>query len=71
MTDYVISRPDPLEMLEAWTQHEYDKLQNCDGYEEIIDFLKNLVYYQKKVIKQLRTNPAAVREQGIKDGWWK
>jgi len=71
LADEVLARPDPLALLEAWTQYEFRKICRCDGYEETIDFLKNLVYYQQEIINNIRTNPDAVRETGIAKGWWK
>jgi hypothetical protein len=69
LKESVLSRPDPLALLEAWTQNEFKKICHYDGREEVIDFLKNLVYYQQEIINQLRTKPEAVRQQGIKEGW--
>ena len=69
LIDEILSRPDPLELLQKWTQYEFQKIVGCEGYEEVIDFLKNLVYDQQEIINQLRTNPSAVREQGIREGW--
>jgi hypothetical protein len=61
----ILSRPDPLEMLEAWiTFRYYERLSKgnvrFDAYGDLV-----------RLIKQLRTNPEAVRDQGIKDGWLK
>jgi hypothetical protein len=58
----VSTRPDPLALLEAWRKHE--RSVNDRRYYEawILEY---------EFIKQLRTNPEAVREQGIEDGWWK
>lgn len=55
------SRPDPLALLEAWriwalSRNEFSHLRWNE---------------ENEILTNLRTNPAAVREQGIKDGWWK
>ena len=71
LEDEVLERPDPLEVLETWTQHEFKKLYQNEGYEEVIDFLKNLVYYQQEIINRLHKNPQEVVKEGIRDGWWK
>lgn len=65
LMDGVLSRPDPLALLEAWiTFRYYERLSRgnvrFDAYGDLV-----------RLIKQLRTNPAAVRDQGVKDGWWK
>jgi hypothetical protein len=62
MMDEVISRPDPLALLEAWITNGNDIKEGVyleiSGDGGLLDF-----------IKLLRTNPSAVREQGIKEGW--
>jgi len=56
------NQPDPLALLEAWRKWKED---DWDSY--TIDDWNT----EKDFIKQLRTNPSAVRDQGIKEGWWK
>jgi hypothetical protein len=60
--DEVLSRPDPLALLEAWRKWRmYDMDTNFqEDWDEEDDF-----------IKQLRINPSAVRDEGIAKGWWK
>lgn len=52
------ARPDPLELLEKWLRVQYE----LSGE---IDISKVRVF-----VKRLRTNPEAVREQGIQEGWY-
>jgi hypothetical protein len=59
LMEEVLSRPDPLTLLEAWFKWY------CTTHDTSIG-LKDATHY---MIIQLRTNPSAVREQGIKEGW--
>ena len=63
--------PDSLTLLELWTQYEFRKLYQHDEYEEIIDFLKNLIYYQQDIINQLRKDPYVVLKELKEKGVWK
>ena len=61
--DQILSRPESLALLEAWFNERsvtYWKTGKLQGYLEFA-----------KMLKAIRTNPSAVREQGIRDGWWK
>jgi hypothetical protein len=57
LMDEVLSRPDPLTLLEAWRKSR----------SSVFDYVKD----ENEFINQLRTNPEAVRQRGIKEGWWK
>ena len=61
----ILTRPDPLALLEAWREHE--KNRTCTN---ALDFC-DLYFDESQFIASLRTNPEAVRQQGIKEGWWK
>lgn len=62
LMDEVLSRPDPLALLEAYTYNRYLKNEILkDGLEEHCEI--------REVIKRLEYDPEAVREQGIKEGW--
>jgi hypothetical protein len=62
LMDEVLSRPDPLALLESWV-HYYER-NKSPGYYIGITVLEGM-------IKQIRENPDAVRQQGIKDGWYR
>jgi hypothetical protein len=64
LVQIILTRPDPLALLEAW--REYRSI-NRTCY-ETKDY--PLWGEETKIIKQLRTNPEAVRQQGIDEGWW-
>jgi hypothetical protein len=55
----IASRPDPLALLEAWFKWYCTTHDTCIG-------LKDATHY---MIIQSRTNPEAVRQQGVKEGW--
>lgn len=63
LKETVLSRPDPLALLEAWREH-WKK-------QPIFISVVRLWKIEREIIHKLRTNPEAVREQGIKEGWWK
>lgn len=54
----ILERPDRLALLEEWRKYMPDKIHGNVWDEEY------------KIIKQLRTNPEAMREQGLREGWW-
>ena len=62
----VLLNPDPLALLEAWRGWRENNTNDswsyrvCGAWMDEDDFIQNL-----------RTNPEAVRQQGIKEGWWK
>jgi inactivated superfamily I helicase len=63
----VLSRPDPLEILDKWVEINNHIYTDSDG-----DPLPAIVTGRiMNIIKQLRENPDGVRERGIKEGWWK
>lgn len=51
----ILSRPDPLALLEAWRKGKHHWWWNLES----------------DMIQRIRTNPEAVREQGVREGWWK
>ena len=55
--DEILSRPDPLALLVAWLNWKRNRCSTIYVL-TVIEF-----------IEQLRTNPSAVREQGIEQGW--
>lgn len=63
LKDSVLSRQDPLALLEAWISQYYTYHSDWS-----IDLLKKPLH---DIIQKIRTNPEAVRQQGILEGWWK
>jgi hypothetical protein len=57
MMEEVLSRPDPLALLDKWLYVQYELSGEID------------IQKVRLFVKLLRTNPEAVREQGIKEGW--
>lgn len=61
MMNEVLSRPDPLALLIAWRLFQLYKYQNkWDTWDK-----------ENSIIKQLRENPEAVRQDLIDKGVWK
>ena len=56
--DEVLARPDPLALLEAWITKELYMYESLPKGRTI------------HMIQLLRTNPDAVRQQGIDEGWY-
>ena len=63
LMDEVLSRPDPLALLEAWRE--------CKDTNWIVGCGADVWCEEAEFIKQLQENPEAVRQQGIEQGWWK
>jgi hypothetical protein len=59
MMEEVLARPDPLALLEAWRK------------KPLFILIAKRWDMEQGIIRKLRNNPSAVREQGIRDGWWK
>jgi len=59
LMDEVLTRPDPLEILEAWRRFMPERL-SCNVWDA-----------EYRIIKKLRENPEMVMQQGIEEGWWK
>ena len=59
----ILARPDPLEVLEAYTYHRYIKNQICEkGLDEYWEI--------RTIITELHENPDAVIARGKKEGWY-
>jgi hypothetical protein len=60
MMNEVLARPDPLTLLEAWRKWSVSNVKLSEMWVE-----------ETLIINEIRNRPEAVREQGIKEGWWK
>ena len=59
----VLSRPDPLALLEAWREwKDTNWIVGCGA---------DVWCEEAKFIKRLHNNPETVIQQGIEEGWWK
>lgn len=64
MMDDVLSRPDPLALLKKWREWVYFNRAYPPTAEHIWRLETGLIY-------MVYTDPYAVRQQGIANGWWK
>jgi hypothetical protein len=62
LRENILSRPDPLALLESWI----DSMHTLDDNGETFRMRMADVHY---ITDAIRTNPEAVRQQGVKEGW--
>lgn len=63
LMEKILTRPDPLEVLEKWAIATHDNLDYA-YYDDTV-YVSDL----QKIIKQLSTNPGAVIKRGKDEGW--